>query len=815
MDKRNIEAIYPLSPLQAAFLFHGVDRENIDPGQLQLRIDFEGELDRSAFEAAWQWLVQLHPVLRTAIYWQDLEKPLQVVHKQCSFDVQFETFPDVDVFFRQDRSNALELGRAPIQRVTVISTTRTCHTMCWSCHHILLDGWSASIIIQQLMARYNSIIEQSDYQPEAVVPYQKWLQHIAGLDEKASRDFWLDELKGADADNRLWVVPAGSSNFSSQTLTLGRELSQRVKQQMRTLKTTSGQLMQLVWAIVLAQLKKTDEVLFGITVSGRTANLPGIESMVGLFVNSLPFRVCLAEEQSVIDLLQTLMDTVSRRTAHDHVSLTELHRWHCISGQHPFDSLLVIENFPWAEERNIDDETHDAVLHMTSFKGDIAAYYPLTLVVLPGERLQLNLYYMDRLIDPSSADELLSMIQNLLSHIIDDPEISIGQLRRLCTTSIPLREKEPKRLDPNFQPRHLFGNLLRRKEQPANIATNEALLQAWRSTLGIQDIGIHDNFFELGGNSFLGLVLLDHINQLVGKQLPLVTIFQAPTIDGMAKLLAQGFGRLPGTRLIPIRRKGSRTPFFMIHGGNFMASVLASHLDAQQPFYILDSHWDYGDIALDETVTHLASAYIKDMKSIQPQGPWLIGGYSMGAVFVYEMAQQLHAQGERVELLFLLDPPTSPDVFDCIDGLPESGSDDLVVETEPGDSTPVYDSGSTFRAWRTIKIMIKSRFIKPFKVSVANGYFRCGKLVPFSLRGNYVMQAYKLACKRYKLQSYESKIIIFSGEDYPDQNIWDYLATEKNTLVKFDGTHLDFTQNPELIHQWAAEFVRYIGATKC
>lgn len=803
MDKRNIEAIYPLSSMQSAFLFHGVDRGNLDPGQLQMRVGFEGELDRAAFSAAWQWLVQRHAVLRTTIHWQDLENPLQVVQRQLNFDVRFEKFLDVDEFFHRDRSIPLDLGRAPVQRVTVISTSTGHHTMCWSCHHILLDGWSAAIILQQLMACYRSIIHHRDYQPEPVVPYQKWLQHIAGLDETATRDFWIQELHAVDSDTRLWVAPTGSSEFNSVALSLDRDLSVQIYQKMQALKTTMGLLLQLVWAVILAQVKQSDDVLFGITVSGRSAGLPGIESMVGLFVNSLPIRVRLAENRPVRDLLRTFKETARRRAGHDHVSLADLHRWSCISGQHPFDSLLVIENFPWSE-----DKTEQASLYMSSFKGDITNHYPLTLVVMPGECIQMNLHYMDTMINQSGAAKLLARVQGLLRAIVDDPEIQVGQLKQLWSTHIPFRVALATKPEPVASPRHQLLHLLHRDKQPVSIATNDALLNVWRSTLRIQEIGIHDNFFELGGNSFLGLLLLDRINRLVGKQLPLVTIFQAPTIHEMATLLAQGFGRLPETRLIPIRREGNRVPFFMIHGGNFMASILASHLDAQQPFYILDSHWDYGDIGLDETVANLAVAYIKDMQSIQPQGPWLIGGYSMGAVFVYEMAQQLQARGEQVGLLFLLDPPTLPEVFESIESLPESRFTDTKFAADPLAKPAANVQGKS--VYVQLKVHIKSRIVRPVKLSIANGYYRCGRLIPVSLRGDYVMHAYRLACKRYKPQPYNGNMVVFSGDNYPACSIWDHLATQENKLVKFDGDHLEFTHNPELIHQWASEFIKFI-----
>ena len=832
LDKRNVEAIYPLSPLQIAFLFRGVDSGHDDPGQLQIRAGFAGELDRHAFETAWQWLVQRHSVLRTSIHWQDLKKPLQVVHRQCGFEVRFETAVDVDDFFHEDRNRPLDLGQAPVQRVTVISTDPGHHTMCWSCHHILLDGWSSAIILRQLMACYRSIIEHTDYQPDPVVPYKAWLKHIAVLDEAASQEYWAHELSGVTSDVRLWVRPAGSTGFDSVTMALDTDFSRRISQQTRALKTTIGLLMQLVWAVALAQVKQLDDVLFGITVSGRSTNLPGIESMVGLFVNSLPLRVRLAGGQSAADLLQALQQARRHRADHEHVSVADLYRWHCLSGQHPFDSLLVVENFPWA-----DKEGSDNPLRMTSFKGDIATHYPLTLVVMPGECVQLKLYFMDKLIDEAAATGLLVMVQALLLAVVDDPEISVGQLRQLSAAQIPFQVAVAVNREPAARPRHLLHRLLHCNRQPEDAPVKDTLLRAWRETLHIPDIDIHDNFFDLGGNSFLGLILIDHINRMSGKQLPLVTIFQAPTIAEMIVLLEQGFGRLPGTRLIPIRQEGDRKPFFMVHGGNWMASILASHLDARQPFYILECHWDFGDIGLDETVEHLAAAYIEDMRSIQPKGPWLIGGYSMGALLAYEMAQQLQDSGEQVDMLFLLDPPTRPEIFKSFDCLPATQPSGAGVAADQGGKPPAGVSGRLARKRqqlmgrslsgkvtyvlqevkghtaylvRRISDRFRLRIVEPGRVAFAHGCYRCGIPVPVALRTRYVARAYDFACKRYQPQPYNGDLVIFSGNDYPASSIWEHLAAGEIRLMKFDGDHLDFTRRPELIHQWAAVLNKYI-----
>ncbi|MGH7824390.1 MAG: non-ribosomal peptide synthetase [Candidatus Binatia bacterium] len=184
------------------------------------------------------------------------------------------------------------------------------------------------------------------------------------------------------------------------------------------------------------------------------------------------------------------------------------------------------------------------------------------------------------------------------------------------------------------------------------------LATIWEKILGIEPIGIKDNFFDTGGHSLLAVRLLAQIEKLSGKKLPLVTLFQAPTVEQLAKILRQEEWNAPWSSLVPIQPLGSKPPFFCVHaaaGNVLFYRDLARHLGADQPFYGLQAQGLDGDQDPYTRVEEMAGHYIDEIRTVQPEGPYLLGGLSFGGILAYEMAQQLRAQGQKVGLLVLFD----------------------------------------------------------------------------------------------------------------------------------------------------------------
>ncbi len=191
-----------------------------------------------------------------------------------------------------------------------------------------------------------------------------------------------------------------------------------------------------------------------------------------------------------------------------------------------------------------------------------------------------------------------------------------------------------------------------------NNDVEQKIADVWQGLLGIRKVGIYDNFFELGGDSLVAVRLFAQIKKIFGKDLPLATLFEAPTVEKLATILQQEGWSAPWSSLVPIQPGGDKPPLFAVHaagGGVFFYRDLARHLGPDQPFYGLQAQGLDGKQAPHHRVEDMAAHYIREIRSIQPEGPYFIGGFSFGSAVAFEMAQQLHAQGQKVALLALFD----------------------------------------------------------------------------------------------------------------------------------------------------------------
>ncbi|MFN2513804.1 MAG: amino acid adenylation domain-containing protein [Pyrinomonadaceae bacterium] len=184
------------------------------------------------------------------------------------------------------------------------------------------------------------------------------------------------------------------------------------------------------------------------------------------------------------------------------------------------------------------------------------------------------------------------------------------------------------------------------------------LTKMWENILGVQPVGVTDNFFDLGGHSLLAVRLFAGIEKTLGKKLPLATLFEAPTIEHLADILRHQGWTSPWSSLVPIQPGGSKAPFYCTHAGGgevLFYRDLARHLGSDQPLYGLQLRTLNGIQMPHNTVEEMASHYIKEMRTLQPEGPYYLGGASFGGLVAFEMAQQLHEEGQRVALLALFD----------------------------------------------------------------------------------------------------------------------------------------------------------------
>jgi hypothetical protein len=432
-SKNNIEAAYPLSPMQHGMLFHTLYEPESGMYFQQLSCTLDGNLNVLAFQQAWQQVVERHPVLRTAFVWNKIEKPLQVVGRRVGLPWQqhdwrgmsaVEQQEKLEVFLQADREHGFQLSKAPLMRVTLIQMDESVYQFIYSFHHLLLDGWSMSLVLKEVFVFYEAFCQGQDLHLKRSRPYQDYIAWLQQQDLSQAEAFWRLALKGFTAptplsvDRALGSLPSEGESYDEQQIQLSVGATAALQSLARQHQLTVNTLVQGAWAILLSRYSRQEDVVFGATVSGRPADLAGMESMVGLFINTLPIRVQASPEAFLLDWLKQLQAQQIEFRQYEYSSLVQVQGWSDVPRGVPlFESIVVFENYPVDASL----QKQGGSLEFRNVRSVERTNYPLTLVALPGAQLSLQLSYDCRSFDAATIIRMLRHLQTLLEGIVANP----------------------------------------------------------------------------------------------------------------------------------------------------------------------------------------------------------------------------------------------------------------------------------------------------------------------------------------------------------------------------------------------------------
>ncbi|MGY5127199.1 amino acid adenylation domain-containing protein [Streptomyces nigrescens] len=412
----------PLPPLAQGLLFHSLyDHDGADPYLVQFVFELDGALDPAALRDALHRLLLRHPQLSAGIRHSPSGRPVQVVVPD--FTVEWQEIPeheDLERFLDADRRRRFDLASPPLVRAALLHRADARHTFVLTTHHLLLDGWSMPILIKELFSLY------AGHALPPATPYRDFLDWLSTRDSRADEAAWRALLSSVDGPTLVGGAgrPGAAAARHRLTVELDHATSARVDAVARQHGLTANVVVQLAWAVLLGTLTGRDDVVFGATVSGRPAELPGSEHIVGLLINTIPVRVRLDPHRSVAESLADLRAQQLSMWDHQHADLTQLQS---IAGHAElFDTVVVFENYPIDE-----DALRDLVpgLELRDLQGRDGTHYPLTLIAMPGDgRLRLRLDHSSDLFDEEAAGRLLDRLGALLHRITTHPEARLGQL---------------------------------------------------------------------------------------------------------------------------------------------------------------------------------------------------------------------------------------------------------------------------------------------------------------------------------------------------------------------------------------------------
>jgi amino acid adenylation domain-containing protein len=439
----NIQAIYPLSPLQEGMLFHTV----IDPGSgvyvEQSAYMLGGELDPEYFRAAWQAVINRHAVLRTAFVWRGLERMAQVVFRDIETPLRFEDWRSLNdkqqaeklrQYMEEDRRQGFDIAKAPLLRLLLVRLGNQSYQIVISYHHALLDGWSYMMVLKEMARTYEALARGTQVQLPEPRQYRDFIRWLDKQDSAKAEAFWRERLRGMTEATLLpfdlGIGSAGTVSIGDDEigLTFSRDLTASLMDFAKRQHLSLNTLVQGAWALVLSRSSGEDDVVFGATVAGRPAELEGVEYMVGLFINTIPIRVRVEAASSVLDWLRHVQSERMADYEFQHTRLVDIQKWTTpTNGQVLFDSLLVFENYPvdlferrHGEERGTLDIEKGVTRELVS--------YPLCLVVCPGDRLRIQIAYSSARFSRESIEQVGRWLEHVLESFVQNPHASLRDI---------------------------------------------------------------------------------------------------------------------------------------------------------------------------------------------------------------------------------------------------------------------------------------------------------------------------------------------------------------------------------------------------
>ncbi|MBU8653038.1 non-ribosomal peptide synthetase [Bacillus altitudinis] len=429
-----VQDMYYLSPMQEGMLFHTLHHQEKGFYVEQMDMNVKGTLRSDLLEKSMNIIVERYDIFRTVFLHEKVKRPVQVVLKNRPFQLDVVDIQDlseseqlerIDRFKQKDQLRGFDLSKDLLMRASVFQTGPSSYRWIWSYHHILLDGWCFGLVVQELFAIYHALLHDIPYRLEPVKPYKEYIQWLEKQDKQASLEYWTQSLAGFEGQSTFKEQRKQTNEHELGEIewAMSKEetaaLSELALQQNATLSSA----LQSVWSILLSRYQRSNDVLFGTVVSGRPADLAGVDRMVGLFINVIPRRIQLTDQMTFRSLLSETQQQSLAAEPHQYIPIYDIQ---AKAGQQQLiDHIVVFENVPAAKKDEQESLLGFTVEDMNVYE---KSNYDLNLLASPGEQLQLKLAFNQRAFDLAFVHKLKDQLTLLIRGTIKHPDQSVHTL---------------------------------------------------------------------------------------------------------------------------------------------------------------------------------------------------------------------------------------------------------------------------------------------------------------------------------------------------------------------------------------------------
>lgn len=436
----DIAAMYALSPLQEGMLFHSLYDNKTTTYITQFSIDFPEGLDVAAFEQSWKFVVRNHTILRTAFIHDKVSIPLQCVYKDVTLPFAVLDYSHLSkqeqenqysALLLEDQHKGFDFDKPPLTRVTLVKMDEIAMRMIWTKHHILWDGWSGQVIISEVLSAYKAYVNGEQPAERPVDQYEDYIKFISSIDPYKEKQFWKEYLAGFEEPALLpFTANTGDRNkgvgtFREQTLALGETWTSRIEQYVQSAHITVSTFIQGIWAILLSKYSGKDDIVFGVTVSGRPAETK-YDNKVGLYINTLPFRARFIPDLRISDWLMDSQRMHVKAREYQYASLTNIRKWNKLSGD-IFDSILVFRNYPLMGGGGSRERT----LAIGNVHVEENNNYLLSIEVNLNSRITVDFKYNTALLATADVEMIKGHFEHALKQVTETPDARLSDINIL------------------------------------------------------------------------------------------------------------------------------------------------------------------------------------------------------------------------------------------------------------------------------------------------------------------------------------------------------------------------------------------------
>ncbi|HEU4932882.1 MAG TPA: condensation domain-containing protein, partial [Pyrinomonadaceae bacterium] len=436
-----VKDFYPLSPLQEGMLFHSMMDTSSGVYVKQATYVLRGELNIPALERAWQDAVDRFAILRTFFVWEDLKKPVQVVQSDVKVTLHVEDWsnlPEAEAeqrlaeYGEADRVRAFDISQPPLMRMALITLGKDNHRLVWTWHHILFDGWSEGLLDRALFELYSAHCTGRKPQLARTRPFRDYIRWLQQQELPKAEAFWRRTLQGFTRPSMLArslsvEEQAQPARYEKKRVLVSEETTTALNAFTRAHHLTLNTLLQGAWSLILSKYCGQLDVVFGSVVSGRPADLEGVQNMIGLLANTLPVRVRIAPDQTLLSWLNDVQMQQVESRQYEYSPLQQIQKWSDVPRGMPlFESLLSFDmsqldtsdsSTPTQEKENIKIGVSSSFIQISN---------PLSVLINTGRQLFIGISYDPRMFADEMVDQLLADYNRLLENFVAHPERSLS-----------------------------------------------------------------------------------------------------------------------------------------------------------------------------------------------------------------------------------------------------------------------------------------------------------------------------------------------------------------------------------------------------